>query len=217
LQHEKQNQTPMQTYTLPPEGTCGIYAIEKFAVSKHDAELGVISSLINGRSRMVPEGTYTRLIRNGITTVMSDTPDEINDCREAIRHAVGSVLIAGLGLGVILSRILVKKNISTITVIELCPDIIRLVAPSFNDERLTITEGDIFEWRPPRGTYYDYVWFDIWDNIAADNLQEMNELKKIYRRRTNKMGFWCEQEARTEKRKIQKYVAKHLRSEHVLP
>ena len=47
-------------------------------------------------------------------------------------------------------------------------------------ERLAIITADIFAWRPPRGSRYDVIWFDIWPDIAPTRLPEMARLHRRF-------------------------------------
>ena len=138
-----------------PNGISGNYRIETFEVK--EKELSQMISLMK-YGRRVPAGTYKRLMRNG-TVIMSNTPDEIRDFREFVYKAEGSILINGLGLGVMLKALLNKSKITDITVIEKSQDVINLVAPTFlNDKRVTIINEDAFEYKPPKDKKYDYIW-----------------------------------------------------------
>jgi spermidine synthase len=125
---------------------------------------------------------------------MSDTRLEQSTNREVVSQARGDVLIAGLGIGFILVPILKKNEVTSITVVEKHQDVIDLVGPRFNDPRLTILQGDILTWRPPKGSTYSTIYFDIWPNICSDNLTEMTRLERRFKPRLQKngwMGSWA--------------------------
>lgn len=170
-----------------PDGKSGDWSVETFVVQNKEFSQ-MISAMKNGRS--VPGGTYKRLMRSG-TCVMSNTPDEIRDSLRFIYHAHGSILVNGLGLGVLLKALLDKPEVTDITVIENSEDVIKLVAPFYTDPRLTIIHADCFTYNPPKGKMYDCVWHDIWDNICADNLPEMKKLHRKYGKRTKYQESWC--------------------------
>jgi len=142
-------------------------------------------------SRTVPPGTYTRLARGG-KLVMSDTPDEMRDHLPFVTHAAyGSILINGLGLGMVLKNVLLRKEITDVTVIEIDRDLIYLVGPHYNDKRVTILCADAFTFKPPKGKRYNAVWHDIWDDICTDNLDQMKYLHRKYGHYTGWQGSWC--------------------------
>ena len=147
-----------------------------------------------------PAGTYKRL-RRGSTVVMSNTKMEVDTNRAFVRAATGRVLVNGLGLGMVLTALLKKPDVASITVIENSPDVIALVAPTFaSDPRVTIIHADALEWRPAKGEKFDAVWHDIWDDISSDNLQDMKTLHRRYGRRADWQGSWmrhmCERQLR---------------------
>lgn len=182
-----------------PDNTSGEWRVETFTV-KDDDFSQKISKLKTGR--WVPGGTYKRLMRNG-TVVMSNTPDELNDFMHFLRKASGSVLINGLGLGTTVKMLLEKDDVTDITVVEISPDVIKLVAPSYLDKRVTIINADALEYKPEKGKRYDYVWHDIWDYITSDNLPEMKRLHRKYGRICGYQESWrrysCEQQYRADK------------------
>ncbi|KKL46240.1 hypothetical protein LCGC14_2347550, partial [marine sediment metagenome] len=103
----------------------------------------------------------------------------------------GDILIAGLGLGMVLLPILAREHVKSVTVIELSQDAIDLVVPHIrtaageNADKLTVIQGDIFEWKPPRGARYHTIYFDIWGDISRNNLPDMRRLHQKFRRRKN--------------------------------
>ena len=178
-----------------PEGVSGDWKVSRFSVDKEAASGYNIGLLFSGSGRRaIAPGTYTRLSRKG-TVVMSNTPAEIRDHFAPVEMASGNVLIAGLGLGVVLQACLEKPGVSHATVIEKSPDVIALVAEHYRErykERLTIVEADIFEWKPPKDARYGMAWFDIWDDINADNLPEMARLHRRFTRRSDWYGSWSQ-------------------------
>lgn len=177
-----------------PEGRAGAWRVERFTVTKEQADLDCIRSMFSGggmrRGRSVPEGDYTRLMRGG-EVIMSDTPAEMRDHYDAVLAAHGSVLINGLGLGMVARAVLLKADVSDVTVVEQSADVIALVAPHVVDPRLTIIHADALEFRPPTGKRFGMVWHDIWDDITSDNLPEMITLHRRYGRRADWQGSWA--------------------------
>jgi hypothetical protein len=183
-----------------PEGTSGAWSVRRITVTEEQSSFDRLRAVINGGARYVPAGDYTQLLRGG-TIVMSDTPDEIRDHMGFIHRASGRVLIGGLGLGVVLQALLRKPDITHVTVIEKSPDVIKLVAPSYKDPRVEVIQADILEWKPPPSAIWDCSWFDIWDFICSDNLEQMARLKRRFARRVKvSQGAWCEGACRRQKR-----------------
>lgn len=172
-----------------PDGQSGDYRIDTFTVSKKDAEIDLLRGLFNG-GRSTPAGTYKRLWRDEIV-VMTNTPDEIRDIYPLYFNAKGHILLNGLGLGVALKMVLGEEKVRFITVIEISYDVINLIAPYFKDDRVQIICADAFEYKSSKGTRYNAVWHDIWDNICSDNLPEMHRLHRKYGRITDWQGSWC--------------------------
>lgn len=170
-----------------PDGVSGCWKVETFEVPKEDFSQK-ISMFKTGRG--VAAGIYKRLKRDG-TVVMSNTPDEIRDFMPFVWMAKGSVLINGLGLGCVVKVLLDKPEITKITVIEKSRDVINLILPHFNDDRLNVIHADAFEYVPPKGEKFTAVWHDIWDYICADNLKEMSTLHRKYGRKSEWQDSWA--------------------------
>lgn len=175
---------------MVPNGVSGDWKVETFEVSKEESSFSRIRAMQNP-NEYVEAGTYKRLMRRG-TVVMSNTRMELETNRPIIRAAQGSVLINGLGLGMVLTAILPRTTVKEVIVVEKSSDVIRLVAPTFlEDKRVTIIEGDAFTYQPPKGKRYDCVWHDIWDTICSDNLQQMSQLTRKYARRCDWQDCWA--------------------------
>ena len=178
-----------------PEGKRGKWGVEKFKVSPSEARFFNARQVYNGRGREILPGIYRRLIYEGRWhPVMSTVPAEINDLMSVFLYAEGNVLINGLGLGIAVKICLDKPEVSRVTVIELDPDVIELVGSHYlkrDPERLKIIQGNAFEWKPPNGMRYDFVWHDIWDEICGDNWGEYKKLHRKYAKLAKIQVSWC--------------------------
>lgn len=173
-----------------PEGRSGNVVVERF-----DVPASVL------RRDAPPAGTYTRLMQ-GRRLWMSDTPDEMRDHMAAaneMRERGGRVLIAGLGLGMVLRAALFSPRVREVDVVEVNPDVIALVGPSYQALAtamhidLRIHQADIFTLRWPPGTRWNVAWFDVWGDVSTDELAEMTRLRRSYGRRTDWNDCWARQ------------------------
>lgn len=185
-----------------PEGESGPWKIKRFTVSQEDARWHNVREMVGGGGmrRVIQPGTFTSLTRDGVM-VMSDTPAEIEDHLAFINLATGSVLINGLGIGMCLKAVLAKKDVTDVTVIEMSPDVIKLVGDHYKDPRLTIINASAFDYKPPKDKEYRAVWHDIWDHITSDNLPEMTRLHRKYANKACWQGSWCKAECLYAKRR----------------
>jgi hypothetical protein len=173
----------MEKVTIP-EGTKGNWTIKHVVtdhIDWHTAQHG----------RNVPVGEQFTILYRDSTLVMSDTPAERYDHIYAVAMAKGSCLINGLGIGMVLKNILLKPEVTDVTVVELSQDLIDLVGPHYNDPRVNIVCCSAFDYKPPKGKRYSMVWHDIWDTICGDNLPEMIKLHRKYGRRCDWQGSWA--------------------------
>lgn len=128
---------------------------------------------------------------------MSDTHAEKMDHAEAVRRAKGIILINGLGIGMVLNAALLKREVEKALVVEKSSEVIGLSARHYQEkfgDRIEVIHDDAITFSPPKGIRFGAVWHDIWDNICADNLEEMKALHRRYGRKTDWQGSWCRAE-----------------------
>jgi hypothetical protein len=191
-------------------GTSGPWKISRFTITKQDASTYNLGMLFNGHgARQVAPGTYVRLSHETRGIVMSNTDAELRDHIEPWQKAKGHCLIMGLGLGMITSAVLRKKEVEQVTVVERDEHVITLVEPSlrdhFSEKGITIVQGDALTWHPPRGIRYGMVWHDIWDTICGDNKPEMSKLHRRYGKLSDWQGSWGKWEIERMMREDRRY------------
>lgn len=175
------------------ESKSGDWEVRKFTIDKNAAFAFNLGCLMNHSNRLIKEGEYWKLLCNG-EVVMSNTPAEVNDHLPFIRKATGKVLIAGLGLGMVLTELLKKTTITKIVVVEKSKDVIKLVSPHYKDERLQIVNEDIFDFKLTE--HFDFAWFDIWTYIDADSYEDMKKLHRKFAKSVTYKDSWCRKEAK---------------------
>jgi hypothetical protein len=165
-------------------------------------------------------GWYTRLVdRNELDdrghplVWMSDTTAERDDHKIAVAHIelgkANRVLINGLGLGMVLQAALSYGHVTHVDVVESDKRVIDLIGPHYTkDPRVNIVHADAYEqsWNWPRGTRWDVAWSDIWPTIGPENIEGMDRLNSVYRRRAGWHGMWC----RTECLRMRRYANRDL-------
>lgn len=185
-------------YDILNEVEIGEYKLDKFEITPAN----------QGWRDPIPCGKYVR-ITNRYGCVMSNTPMEQRTNAAFVRKAHGDILIGGLGIGMILLAIQDKAEVRSITVIENSREIIQMVLPQLPlNNKVRVVQGDIFDWKPERGTKYDVIYFDIWNYINSDVYEEMKTLKNKYKNRLRSkeenpnrfMSCWAESEAKGNRR-----------------
>ncbi len=182
--------------TILPESKKGEAEIKHYEIDEAAASFSRIREVVTrGREGAAKAGTFAQLYVKG-SLVMSDTEHERQSNWDVLRESYrGDILIAGLGLGMVLLPLLARERVTSVTVIELSQDTIDLVVPHIrtaageNADKLTVIQGDIFEWKPPRGARYHTIDFDIWADICRDNLPGMRRLHQKFRRRKTRGGW----------------------------
>ena len=171
-------------------GKSGAWEVKTFHVSEQDAKWDWLRNAINGhRERAVLPGDYWMLTEHG-SIYMSNTPAEVMDHWPFIRQATGSVLVAGLGLGMVVKALLGKQDVTRIVIVEKSEDVISLVGWAYTiDPRVEIVHSDIFDYKPKE--HFDYAWFDIWQEIDGNNYPEMKRLHRQFARYARVKDSWC--------------------------
>lgn len=177
-----------------PPGRSGPWILERFEVAP--AWPGAAGSGPDCAQRR--PGRYSRLRRDG-EVFMTDLHDEWWTQRVAIVEACrrgGSLLVTGLGLGLVVESILGADGgrVQEVTVLEHSPDVIRLIAPHLLERypgRLRVEQADAYTWQPPPGRRFDLVWHDIWPNpYAAEVEDQMQRLEARYSALCDWQGCW---------------------------
>jgi len=172
---------------LVPEGRAGNTKVEHYEVSVHDV---MFASMKGGNGWTDPNRTYTKLIVDG-TLATSDTAMERESHWEVAHEARGNVYIGGLGLGMIVHAIIKLPDVTAITIIEKSEEVVDLVQPTLpNGKPVTVVHADVFDWGPERGVKYDTIYFDIWNYLCVDNLDQISQLKRHLGAHKAK-GVWC--------------------------
>jgi hypothetical protein len=186
-----------------PEHTHDGVVVERFIVSEQEAAFDQLRAAINHQrpNRAIQPGVFTRLKIDG-EVWMTDTPAEVADLWDVDdamrREQGGTVLIVGLGIGLVVRRAIVEHAMSRIDVVEIDWRIIDAVAPHYDalarDHGITLNihRADIHEWRAPRGRVWDVGWFDIWDTISTDDMAEVKRLRDRFRKRLGWFGAWAQ-------------------------
>lgn len=104
------------------------------------------------------------------STWMVDDPCHWIGMQRLAEHSRGRVLVGGLGMGIVIHHLLSNKDISKIDVVECNKDVINLVSPLFNDEKITIHNDNIKSLKWLKNNVYDTIILDIWTyNRYKDN------------------------------------------------
>lgn len=147
------------------------------------------------REVFFPVGDATvkgRSLCYGDTDWMCDKPEEIESMRGGIEEAKrrgGQILKLGLGMGVFCDLVLEEPYVACITVIELSPDVIKLVAPTVQERhgaRVRLIEADGLTWRPDR--YFTVGYHDIW--LKGPSAEEEEALLAHYAPHCDWQGVW---------------------------
>jgi hypothetical protein len=84
-------------------------------------------------------------------------------------------------------------GVRRITVVEKSQDVIDMVEPQLAAfcgslwEKVSVVHSDIDEWRPPRGTKFNVIYFDIWPSCGND-MEHKNKLHKKFLKHRHPLG-----------------------------
>jgi spermidine synthase len=143
--------------------------------------------------------------------MMTDTQNEKRTNMGVVWNAHGHVFIAGLGIGMILHPIADKSEVTKITVLEKSQGVIDLVKGTL-PAKVEVVQGDIFEYKPEKGTKFDSIYFDIWPEISTENLPEMGTLHRRFRKHLAEGGWmdsWCRDQLKSRKRSEKRHDSRY--------
>lgn len=184
-----------------PDGKSGKWSLSKVTVE--DTSGLSITNMRRIRDGIpefvVTPGTYQRLIgpcgeECEDAVMMSNTQLEYRTNRAFVEDARGDVLIIGLGIGMLIRPLAKRRAVKSITVLELEPDVVKLVAPHYADvKKLRVYNADAHDFEPGdlMGNLpdtWDRIMVDIWPDVSEDNLVEMKKLHGRYAQWVNKGG-----------------------------
>jgi len=192
---------PLQKVTLP-QMLGEKWNVVRFEVSEREASFHNLRCAINaGRTatdRRIRPGVYTGLYAAPArspeqgTPWMSDTPAEMADHAAFVKRAHGAVLITGLGIGLCVHNLLLKRDVTSITIIELDAELCASIGPHYErDPRVRVVHDDAYTWTPARGDHFDFAWHDIWPDICADNIPKMKKLMARFKHSCAKQDAWA--------------------------
>lgn len=153
---------------------------------------------------LIPIGIFNEYFKasslkeNG-NTWMTITPNEFYTMKKPIANSHGKILVFGLGLGYFPYMCSLKKDVSSIDVIENNPVIIELfnnfILPQFEfKEKIKIIEDNAFKYwnNTKKVNSYDYCFVDIWlDRI--DGLERFLKFKENDKDLNIEQDFWLQE------------------------
>lgn len=118
------------------------------------------------------EFVYPTILENG-QNWMSVTPNEVETMRQDISSAFGRVVTFGLGLGYFAFMASNKKEVDSVTIVELNKAEIDLfnnyILPQFpHKEKIQVIQADAYKFAEKNypKKMYDYVYVDIWHDVG---------------------------------------------------
>lgn len=176
-----------------PDGVSGFWEVMTVRVPNYKAIADNMMHIQNAtpEHRVYP-GVY-KILKGPMGVMMSNTQMEYQTAQPFMQAAKGTVLISGLGLGMLLRPLAELRRVSRILVIEKEQDVINLVAPHYADiKKLEIVHGDAFTYELDAGYRFsiDIAFHDIWPTVSSKNLPEMGRLRKLYAVHAKEQMFW---------------------------
>lgn len=164
------------------------WSLNTFEVKPNDYHLIVKEQILPGkyvalRSKNLKK--HNMILNN---CMMSDTPVERFTNQAFINYAKDNILIAGLGIGMVPAALAAKKDVKTITIIELDQEVIDLIEPFIrkyipNQHKIKIVQADAYTYPDTyTGEKYDFAWLDIWPEFpnSYEDYQMFEELFEKY-------------------------------------
>ena len=143
------------------------------------------------------EYPFPAVLENGCEW-MTLQPNEMVTTMPAIKQAHGRVLTFGLGLGYFAYHAAQKKEVTSVTVVDISPDVIDLfkthILPQFpNKEKIELICEDAFSFADTKlAGNFDFVFADIWHD-AGDGRELYLKMKEYEKKYPDiHFSFWLE-------------------------
>lgn len=138
--------------------------------------------------------SYLALLENN-KIWMSLNPNEINTMQPHINKAKGNILVLGLGLGYFPFMCSLKKEVSSITIVERDSNIIKLFNTYLLDKfpnrsKIQVIQSDAIEYLS-KNACFDYIFADLWHD-PTDGVDLYVKLKKIEHKAKIDISYWIE-------------------------
>jgi hypothetical protein len=130
---------------------------------------------------------------------MSDTPQEMFQQYEAYKNAKGKVLIGGLGLGMSPTLFANKKDVDSVTVIEIEKDVIKLCKPK--NKKIKVIHDDIWHFLETTTEKFDFIYIDIhYSTGCMEYIKTVLPMRKILDKKFKDIPsyFWAEEEMKAQ-------------------
>lgn len=105
-----------------------------------------------------------QVLDNNWHTLMVDDPIHWLGMKELAQLTLqGTVLVGGLGLGLILFHLTAREDITAIKVVEIDPEVIKFIKPHLpSDSRLEIVQADFFTYLLNTSEKFNTTIVDLW-------------------------------------------------------
>lgn len=136
---------------------------------------------------------------------MSDSPQEVWQMRDPVFRAKGTVLVGGLGLGVV-SHLIAQREVGPVITVERNPSVINLVKTHVLS--LTVC-ADLFTYLGEcHPNAFDFGFFDIWQSTGeASWVQYVVPLRRLARGKIRRVMCWNEKEMKGQLYRVLPEVA----------
>lgn len=153
-------------YSLIPDVTSRFYRLRKVRYSKGLYRMeGVMGYEY---FELIKPITVTKLeFRNALgekwSSLMVDDPLHWLGMKELASKCSGSVLVGGLGMGLILHHLLENKDVQAITVIEIDQELTSFIQPYLpKDNKIKVNQANYFSYVIDTPERYDSAVIDLW-------------------------------------------------------
>ena len=203
LDAKRYTENPYYKNIVIPEVTDGTWELRHESYAPYRAVIAG-DIIFDGFQEIAPLGFFTEkfdfpaVLEDG-NEWMTLTPVDLDTCDDAIAAAHGKVITFGLGLGYFAYMASEKTDVSSVTVIEKSPDVIRLfekyILKQFKHaDKIRIVNADAFEYAEHVMPYenFDYAFVDTWrDSSDGEPMyKRMKPLEKLSK--NTRFDYWIE-------------------------
>lgn len=159
---------PWEGVVSIPEGRSGSFEIRHFtqpagALIRTTFRTVVMGGHTHGPVEFDHATRWHELLEEGCRW-MSDLPIEQQQHDNMLEPMSGHVLVGGLGLGYAATTLAMREEVTKVTVVEISPDVIKLVEPHLKNKKIHVVKADLFDYlrKLPAKKKFDWAFYDIW-------------------------------------------------------
>lgn len=182
-----------EIYNLHTEKKYRNTSIKKIVIPKGFSDRYYSKSIGVTRCLHLDDFPIVQIVQGKNGVLMTNTPYEVETCEKNIKKARGDVLELGLGLGYFTYFASKKKNVKSITIVELNKSVIKLTYPVVKNKKTNVINANARTFLKTTKKKFDMINIDF--ILGMQPYEHLEKIKKLASRCLKPNGisvFWQE-------------------------